>query len=320
MGLADQGKMIVRVSANEFQTKADHPSVPYGPEEIAEDAVRCHQAGATIIHFHSRYDDGRQALADDRSGAGLYRRALELTARRCDVIMEPTNLPHGDRDPSSCEDVPHIWSLADNPPAVGGLEIVNIDAFRFQHLRSGYDVHRHRLVTIDEKQKMRPELPFQLPPCIAEVRARRLTPFFGMFNMSDMRLLGHYAAEGLIPAPVLVQINFFCNLMWGPTPSVQALDAFLAEWRGHAIDAELCLFVVGLPNLREYEYFQEAALDRGVSFRVGIGDNPGLFAGGSPQMVDHYISLLARRGFSPASPDDLRRRVGLPTRGGALPS
>ena len=40
-------------------TKADNPAVPVTPDEIAEDARRCVEAGAAIVHLHARDEDGR---------------------------------------------------------------------------------------------------------------------------------------------------------------------------------------------------------------------------------------------------------------------
>lgn len=314
MSLMEDGKVLIRVAANEFQTKAVNPNVPYTAEEIAADAIRCGNSGATMVHFHSRTPEGRQALEDDRNGANQYRLAMELTARESNIIMEPTNLPHGMFDTASVDDLPHIWSLDENPPVGGGLETVNIDAFRFEHLKSGYDVHRDRLVMIDQTLTKRPDLSFTLPSGTQEVLDRGYVPFFGAFNMADLRLIAAYANESLIPTPVLISINFFCDLMWGPTPSIEGLDAFLWQWRRMPVDSEVSLFVTGLPDMRTYEYFQEATLDRGVSMRVGLGDHAEIFPGGNAQMVDHYVDLLGRRGFTPATPNDLRERVGLTAR------
>lgn len=318
MTLGDNGKVMVRIGMNEFQKKTTNGAVPYTAEEIAQDAIRCGKSGGTIAHFHSRLKDGRQALEDDRNGANIYRRALDLAARQSNIIMEPTNMPYGVVSPSDRADLPHIWALDEQPPEHGGLEIVNIDAFRFEHLKSGYDVHRNRLVTIDDSQSLRPDLPFRLPSCVQEVLDRGYTPFFGVFNMADLRLLGAYAREGLIPKPVLVSINFFCDLMWGPTPSIEGLDAFLWQWRHMDVDSEVNLFIAGLPDMKTYEYFQEATLDRGISMRVGMGDHAAIFPGGNAQMVDHYVDLLIRRGFTPATPNDLRQRAGLSPRDALL--
>src|SRR5438477_6859838 len=87
MSMFDEGRVIIRVAVNEMQPKGLNPRIPYGPEEVATEAIACAQVGASIVHFHSRTNDGAQATDDDRNGAGIYRRALELVALQSDIIM-----------------------------------------------------------------------------------------------------------------------------------------------------------------------------------------------------------------------------------------
>jgi 3-keto-5-aminohexanoate cleavage enzyme len=317
MSMFDEGRVIIRVAVNEMQPKALNPRIPYGPEEVAAEAIACAQAGASIVHFHSRTDEGAQASGDDRNGAGIYRRAMEIVARESDIIMEPTNLPVG-ADPTLAVDVPHVWSLVDDPPVGTRLEVVNIDGFRFGHNRTAWDERQQRLVPINNRVLDR-DASFDGPEVIREVLKRDLIPFFGLFDLADARLLSAFARTGLVPQPVLVQLNFFCDLMRGPSPGVAALDAFLAEWRRIPVDSEVCLFVRGMPDRESYEELLVAALDRGVHLRVGLGDNPHLFnSGGNADMVEHAVEMASRKGLTPATAADLRARLQLSTFEGDL--
>ena len=47
-------KMMIEVALNELATREENPNVPYGPDEIARDAIACAKAGASILHFHAR--------------------------------------------------------------------------------------------------------------------------------------------------------------------------------------------------------------------------------------------------------------------------
>jgi uncharacterized protein (DUF849 family) len=308
MTLFDEGKIIIRVAVNEMQPKAVNPNIPYGPEEVAAEAVAAAGAGASIVHFHSRTDDGAQAVEDDRNGAGIYRRAMELTARESDIIMEPTNLPLGN-DPVLSAEIPHVWSLLENPPAGAPLEVVNIDGFRFAHNRTAWDEREQRLLTINNRRLDR-ETPFEGPEVIRDTINAGLVPFFGLFDLADARMLLAFARTGLVPQPVLVQINLFFDLIRGPTPGIAALDAFLAEWRLAEVDSELCVFVRAMPDRESYQALFEAAIDRGVHIRVGLGDNPHLFPNGrSTDMVDHAVEMAGRKGLTPVTPAELRARI-----------
>jgi uncharacterized protein (DUF849 family) len=64
-------------------TKEDNPNVPVTPEEIAEDANRCVQAGASIVHLHARDQAGRPTWRAD-----IYAELVGAVRKRCsDVIV-----------------------------------------------------------------------------------------------------------------------------------------------------------------------------------------------------------------------------------------
>ena len=64
-------------------TKEDNPNVPVTPEEIAEDAERCVQVGASIVHLHARDDRGRPTWSAD-----VYAEIVRRVRKRCpDVIV-----------------------------------------------------------------------------------------------------------------------------------------------------------------------------------------------------------------------------------------
>lgn len=46
--------------------KEAHPDLPETPEEIAETAAACEQAGASIVHLHARRENGERAFSRER--------------------------------------------------------------------------------------------------------------------------------------------------------------------------------------------------------------------------------------------------------------
>lgn len=63
--------------------REDTPHVPYTPEEIAEEALRCYEAGATMVHVHGRREDG--APTQDRQ---TFAAILEGIRQRCDILVQ----------------------------------------------------------------------------------------------------------------------------------------------------------------------------------------------------------------------------------------
>ena len=64
-------------------TRAQNPHVPFTPEEIADEAARCRDAGAAVVHLHARHDDGRPTQDRDR-----FARTIEAIRRKTDVIVQ----------------------------------------------------------------------------------------------------------------------------------------------------------------------------------------------------------------------------------------
>jgi uncharacterized protein (DUF849 family) len=54
--------MLLQAALHGGLAKDDHPAVPVSPEELAEDAVACVQAGAGAFHLHPRDAQGRERL------------------------------------------------------------------------------------------------------------------------------------------------------------------------------------------------------------------------------------------------------------------
>jgi 3-oxoadipate:acetyl-CoA acetyltransferase len=59
-------------------TKADNGAVPITAEEIAEDAARCVEAGASIVHLHARDADGNPTYRRD-----IYAEVIAAVRSRC---------------------------------------------------------------------------------------------------------------------------------------------------------------------------------------------------------------------------------------------
>jgi 3-keto-5-aminohexanoate cleavage enzyme len=85
-------------------TRAQSPAIPYTPSEIAEDARRSVEAGASIVHIHARQDNGLPAY-DVETYAQIDR---EVRARCKDVII---NYSTGAMGIPAAERVQHIRAL-----------------------------------------------------------------------------------------------------------------------------------------------------------------------------------------------------------------
>ena len=66
--------------------KAQAPTVPYTPEEIAEQAIACAKAGASIVHIHVREDkmvNGVMEIGYKSMSLEKFTQTVELLRRKC---------------------------------------------------------------------------------------------------------------------------------------------------------------------------------------------------------------------------------------------
>ena len=75
--------MIMVAPTGSKLTKKEHPRAPLTPKEIADDVVRCAQAGASIAHVHARDAQGKPSQSAD-----VYREIIDRIRERCDVVIQ----------------------------------------------------------------------------------------------------------------------------------------------------------------------------------------------------------------------------------------
>ena len=64
-------------------TRAQQPALPITPEEIADAAYACAQAGAAMVHVHARLPDGTPTQDKE-----MYRQIIAEVNKRCNVIVQ----------------------------------------------------------------------------------------------------------------------------------------------------------------------------------------------------------------------------------------
>jgi 3-keto-5-aminohexanoate cleavage enzyme len=77
-------------------TKEMNPHLPVTPEEIAEAAVRCRQAGASLIHVHARDAAGKPTLDPQ-----VFVRIHRLISERTDLIVQISTGGRAGMDPGA---------------------------------------------------------------------------------------------------------------------------------------------------------------------------------------------------------------------------
>ena len=88
-------KLIITVApTGSVPTKDMNPHLPVTPEEIAESAIRCRKAGASLIHVHARDAKGKPTLAPQ-----VFARIHSLVSERTDLIVQISTGGRAGMDP-----------------------------------------------------------------------------------------------------------------------------------------------------------------------------------------------------------------------------
>lgn len=88
----DGDGVIIEAALNGGRSRAEHAAVPLTPEEVANEARRCAEAGAAVVHFHAQDAEGNW-----RADAGWYAAAIRaIRAAAPGLLVSLTSLrPEG---------------------------------------------------------------------------------------------------------------------------------------------------------------------------------------------------------------------------------
>ena len=254
--------------------KEKNPHVPITPEEIAEDAYSCWQAGAAIVHIHMRDDDavGTMDLARFEKTAALIR-------EKCDVVVNMTT--SGDHRATDDDRMAHIAKLAP--------EMASYDAGSFNWMPAGV---------------------FMNTPQFLEKLGRIMTdknvkPEVEVFDSGMIDVAQYFVKQGVIKAPLHFQ--FCLGVLGGMRATVKNLVTLLdmipegSTWSAFGVGKD------HLPILY-------AAIALGGHVRVGLEDNIYYAKGelaSNVSLVERAARVIKESNKEPATPAEARKILGL---------
>jgi 3-keto-5-aminohexanoate cleavage enzyme len=264
-------------------TKADNPNLPCTPEEIVNDARRCRDAGASIVHVHAR----------DKSGKPTYRREIYR-----DIIG-------GIR--SECPD------LLISGSASGRV-------YRRFHERSEVfdpgpecrpDFGSLTLGSMNFPTGASVNEPQMIKDLALAMRDKGIVPELELFDLG-MIDYAHY----LIKLGVLVGPFYYCNLFLGSLGTVSATPHNLTAMV-RALPRNAVWSATGIGRFQFY--INCIAITMGGHVRVGLEDSLYYDAekrllATNPGLVKRLATVAQAVGREVASPDEARLLLGLPAR------
>ncbi|MCH1493004.1 MAG: 3-keto-5-aminohexanoate cleavage protein [Luminiphilus sp.] len=300
MPLAMRKKVFITAALTGSGSTQDRSDkVPRSPEQIAEAAIEAARAGAAVVHCHVR-DPETGAPARD---VPLYREVVErIRASDVDVVINltagmggdmvfgPTDAPlplaeQGTDMVGAAERVAHLEACLP--------EIATLDCGTMNFAEADYVMTNTPGMLRDMAQRMA-DLGIQI-----EIEA---------FDTGHLWFAKQLVAEGIIPAPVMVQLCM--GVPWGAPDD---LNTFMAMVNNVPDDWVYSAFSIG----RHQMAYVAAAVLSGGNVRVGLEDNLWLDKGRlatNAELVERAATIIGAMGVGIMTPDEVRAELQLTRR------
>jgi len=298
--------LVIEVGLNEGAMRDEAPTVPWSPEEIADDVLTCAEAGAAVVHFHARDPETGANRMDDLAA---YTEAMIRVRRAgCDILMYPTYPPYeNDVD----RRFHHVLALADDPETAVEMGPLDMGSFNLISWVGGRFTETSYMPIAQSVYQN----PFQhLERMLGEYGRRGMIPSMAVFEPGHLRTVAAFLASGQARAGLTLKLFLSEQWLHGLLPDRAGLDAYR-----HMLDAlglgnaEWFCVPYAVTERKVVDDLLEAAVVAGGHVRVGVGDNP-VASGGraNADLVREAVALGRAHGREPASPAEVRARFGLP--------
>jgi 3-keto-5-aminohexanoate cleavage enzyme len=273
---------ISGVAANRDQC----PAIPYTPEEYADEARRAHEAGASVVHIHARYPDGRPSFRVEE-----YREITKaILAEVPDIVI---NYSTGAVGIPIQERVHHITALE---PELGALNMGSMNFAKYSGKRKSFVFD---FVFAN---------PFaDIVYLLEQMNSVSVKPECECFDTGHIGNVFPLIDMGMLEPPI--QFSLILGVLGGAPPDARTL-AHMAS----LLPAPHTWEVIGISR-RQWELVAAAA-SLGGNVRVGLEDNfyvpSGEMAKSNGDLIEAAARLVELAGRTVADPQEARRLLSLP--------
>lgn len=274
-------------------SKEMNPALPITPQEIAEEGLRAADAGAAILHLHVR---------DPETGKGsmkfeLYDEMVSRIRERNSAVILNLTTGEGGRFVPGKED----------PKIAGENSTLCRPELRVSHIEKlKPEICTLDLNTMWSGQAAVINSPENLKIMADRIYAAGVKPEIEVFNSSDMHLLNHFVAEGVIKNPVMVQMVM--GVRFGLPANSESMMYMKTQLPENAVWAAFGIGRMEYPMLAQ-------SYVAGGHVRVGMEDNvylkKGQLCSGNQELVEKAVHIVEELGGEIASTDEARKILGL---------
>jgi 3-keto-5-aminohexanoate cleavage enzyme len=289
-------KVIVTIApTGGMASKKQNPHLPTRPEEIAEDVIRCFNAGASVAALHARRASDDEATCDP----AVYARMNSLIREKCDIVLN--NSTGGGINGDMVHQLNNgLWEINFEERVKGmeapGAEMCTLDAQTI-------------CASFGGKEILVPTTPKRTRQLAEMMRARRIKPEWEVFSLEDIvQDVNRAIAEGLDEPPYFINIVLGVNAFQGALPYTPKILQIMVDHLPK--DSVFNVSAIGAAQLPA----TTQSLLLGGHVRVGLEDNLYYQQGElatNVKLVERMVRIVRELGFEPATPTEAREIMGL---------
>jgi 3-keto-5-aminohexanoate cleavage enzyme len=284
-------KIIIKACLNGARGREQNPNVPWTPAEIAAEAKRCAEAGASIVHIHARTPQGGTSY-----DPAWYSEADRLIRAQTSLIVNHTTARLPD---ASIEQVLRYLRETPEPVDMVSLNTGNIV------FNTSFSRGTRQTVAIPNSYE-------DIRQTILACRERGIVPEPAVLDTGFLTNVATLVQDGLLPTPRYLLVEFSgrfgdgFQIMPGTPRSYFYMTACVndlfpeAIWAAHGIEDSV--FTIA-----------SLAIATGAHVRVGFEDRAtlvdGSLARSSADFVTWAANLARAHGREPATPKEARQMI-----------
>jgi uncharacterized protein (DUF849 family) len=260
------------------------PNIPYTPVEIAEEARRAFDAGASVVHIHARSDDGSPTFSP-----AVFARIKEEVRKRCPILL---NFSTG----TILDDVGEQCSyIRESRPEIAALNMGTMNYSKYSRARKAFDFDMVFPNTYEKIIKL-----------LKAMNESGVKPELECFDTGHTHGVWPLLDMGVLKPPL--QFSFIVNVLGGIPGHVESLQLQTklippgSEWE-----------VIGISH-GQWRMLA-TALVLGGNIRCGLEDHlylpGGEMAKSNGELVDVAVRLCRDVGRRPATVEEAKRILSL---------
>jgi uncharacterized protein (DUF849 family) len=280
--------------------------LPITPDQIVEDAVKAHEAGAAIAHIHVRNPENGCPVSDP----DLFMEVCSKIKARCNMILLPTT--GGGMNQTTEEKLIPIKQLEPEmcsfDPAPFNFGIFQI-AGRFKEFKHGWE---KEYLELCKNVTFRPTFNDDMiyGKTFLEIDTK---PELEIYELGHISYVKWLLEENLLKAPVHLQFVFGPMVGW-MTPSVKHLVLIFDEAK-EVLGEENFTWSVAAGGRFQIPITTTAMAMGAQNVRIGLEDSiyagKGIMAKASADQVNMVKRIAKEMSLEPATSDEARQILGL---------